>query len=241
MERRGGGFYVASESGSAAGQQPEIRRFDSDGHEVEALQVPAKFLVGPNNVTFESLSMSPSGRSLFTMVERHLVVDGTTDDLRSRLRILHYRDDGDGFEPAEEYFYLTEPGRTPADLGVAEVLAQSENHLLVLERGFVAGQGNSVRVFRVNLKHAEDISGVDSLASTDIDPVEKKLLFDLAECPDAGATVPPGAAQPNALLDNFEAMTFGPDLPGNRRSLVLLSDDNGGSNQTTRIVVLSLP
>jgi hypothetical protein len=240
MDRDGEGFYVSSESGSAAGQQPEIRRFTENGQEIESLEVPSRFLIGSNNVMFESLGISPNGKSLFTATERHLAADGTTADLRSRERILRYEHDGDGFVPAEEYFYLTEPGRTPSDLGVVEVIAISEEQLLILERGFVASEGNTVKVFRVKLQGAEDVSGVSSLASTNVEPVEKELLFDLAACPDDGATVPPGAVKPNALLDNFEAMAFGPDLPGDRRSLVLVSDDNEGSNQTTRVVVLSI-
>ena len=66
-------------------------------------------------------------------------------------------------------------------------------------------------------------------------------FFDLASCPDEGATIPPGAVQPNALLDNFEAMAFGPYLPGGRHALVLLSDDNLGANQTTHLVGVALP
>jgi hypothetical protein len=67
------------------------------------------------------------------------------------------------------------------------------------------------------------------------------LLLDLADCPNGGATVPPGATQPNPLLDNFEAMTFGPELPGGMRSLILVSDDNGSASQTTRVVLLGVP
>jgi two-component system sensor histidine kinase KdpD len=36
-------------------------------------------------------------------------------------------------------------------------------------------------------------------------------------------------------------MTLGPVLPGGRRALILISDDNGGANQTTRIVALGIP
>jgi hypothetical protein len=35
-------------------------------------------------------------------------------------------------------------------------------------------------------------------------------------------------------------MTLGPHLPGGRRALILLSDDNGAINQKTRVVVLSV-
>jgi hypothetical protein len=239
---RDGAMVIASESGSAAGEQPEIRRFGSDGMQLDEMAVAAKFIIGPNNLSFESLSISPNGHSLFTANEAPLAADGRTGDLRSRIRIVRYEDRGpDGFAPAQEYFYLTEPGRTTGDLGVAEIMALSEKDVLVLERGFVAGQGNTIRIFHTSLKHGDDVSAVESLAASGLEPVSKTLLVDLATCPDGGATIPPGATQPNALLDNFEAMTLGPKLPGGRRALILMSDDNGGTNQTTRIVVLAVP
>jgi hypothetical protein len=124
---------------------------------------------------------------------------------------------------------------------VAELLAVSPTSLLVLERGFLAGQGNTIRIFLVSLVGAQDVSEVQSLAAEGLAPLAKTLIVDLAQCPDGGATVPAGATQPNALLDNFEGMTFGPELEGGMRSLVLISDDNGSATQTTRIVVLGVP
>ena len=242
FSKKDGNLIVASESGSAAGQQPEVRVFGLDGTHLQELAIPAKFLIGANNLSFESLAISPNGRSIFTAVEGPLAADGRTADLRSRIRILRFEaNDAGDFEAAEEYFYLTEPGRNATELGVAEMVAVSENHLLVLERGFVAGQGNTIRIFSVNLHDAEDVSSAPSLADPALTPLEKTLVVDLATCPDEGATVPPGATQPNALLDNFEAMALGPELGSGYRSLVLMSDDNSGNNQTTRIVVLALP
>ena len=240
--RKDGSIFVASEGGSAAGEQPEVHHFASQGSHLEALAVPAKFLIGPNNISFESLTESPGGNALFTANERPLAADGLTPDLRSRIRILRYDRSGtDAFAPAEEFFYLTEPGRNPGDLGVAELLAASPTSLLVLERGFVAGIGNTIRVFQVSLVGADDVADEPSLAASGLVPLEKTLLVDLADCPDDAATVTPGATQPNALLENFEGMTFGPELAGGMRSLVLLSDDNGSATQTTRLVVLAVP
>ena len=237
---RHGEFVIASESGSAAGEQPEIKRFSGDGSYLSDLDVDGKFLIGANNLSFESLSISPNGNKLFTATEAPLAADGRTADLRSRIRIVSYDERGPaGFQPAGEFFYLTEPGRTTADLGVAEVLALSEDELLVLERGFVAGEGNTIRIFRVSLTTAEDVSGVPSLAASGLTPLAKTLLVDLVTCPDAGAISAPGAVQPNPLLENFEAMALGPNLPGGQRSIVLLSDDNGATNQNTRVVVLT--
>ena len=229
-----GDLLISSET------EPSIRRFSIDGHLLEELPVPERFLVAPPgeatpNRTFESLSLSPNNRSLFTAVEEPLASDRTADG-SGRIRILRYEDRGPGgFVPAEEFYYLADPG-----LGVVEIVALSEKELLVMERGFQAGVGNTVRIYRVSLEGATDVSGEPSLAAPGLEPVEKELLVDLADCPSGGAETALGAVQPNPLLDNFEALTLGPRLPGGRRSLVLVSDDNFSASQVTRVVELGV-
>jgi len=230
---RRGDLLVSSET------EPSIRRFSIDGTLLEELPVPRKFRVAPEgqavrNQTFESLSLSPNNRSLFTAVEGPLAPDGKTAEGENRIRILRYEDRGPGgFEPAEEFFYLTEPGQN-----VVEIVALSENELLVLERGFVAGRGNTVRVFRVSLEGAGDVSDEPSLAAPDLEPVEKELLVDIADCPESGAQSP--GTQTNELLDNYESLVLGPRLPGGRRALLLQSDDNFNDAQITRVVALGV-
>jgi len=219
--------------------EPSIRRFDLDGNLLEELPVPQKFRVAPagqaqRNQTFESLALAPNGRSLFTAVEGPLAPDGQTAEGENRIRILRYEDRGPGgFQPVEEFFYLTEPGQ-----GVVEIVALSEDELLVLERGFQSGVGNTVRVYKVSLDGAEDVSDEPSLAAPGLEPIEKELLVDLADCPSGGATTP--GTQPNPLLDNYESLTLGPRLPGGRRSLLLQSEDNFSAGQVTRVVALGV-
>jgi hypothetical protein len=237
--RGGDELIVASEGGSAAGEQPEIVRFSVQGEHTGDVATPPRFLIGTNNLSFESLALSPTGRNLFTAMEAPLPDDGRTPDLRSRIRIVRYEDRGAaGFEWASEYFYLTEPGRTATELGVAEVVALSDEELLVLERGFVEEQGNTIRVFRVSLRGATDVSSEPTLDAPGLAALDKTLVVDLANCPAAGATSP--QAQPNPLLDNFEAMTLGPLLPGGRQALLLVSDDNDSASQVTRVVALAI-
>ncbi len=221
--------------------EPSIRRFALDGTFLGELPVPDRFLVregggGRPNLTFESLSLSPSGRSLFTANEGYLSTDGETADGSDRIRILRYQKRGsNGFVPAEEFYYLADPG-----LGVVEIVALSVDELLVMERGFQAGVGNTIKIYRVSLKGAKDVSNVKSLAASNVEPVQKELLVDLGSCPSGGATTAPGAVQANPLLDNFEALTLGPVLPDGRQSLVLVSDDNFNRSQTTRVIVLAV-
>lgn len=225
-------LLVASET------EPSIRRFSLDGELLGELPVPQRFRVAPAgearaNQTFESLSLTPEAESLFTAVEGPLASDGMTSDGRARIRILRYEENGATFSPAEQFFYLAESGQ-----GVVEILALSERRLLVLERGFVSGQGNTVRIFEVKLSGARDVSGVQSLAEPGLRPVNKKLLVDLADCPPSGATTP--GTQRNPLLDNFESLAFGPDLSGGRRTLILQSDDNFSPGQVTRVLALGV-
>lgn len=230
---RRGDLLVSSET------EPSIRRFSLDGELLEELPVPQKFRVAPagegqRNQTFESLSLSPNGRSLFTANEGYLLADGETADGSDRIRILRYEDRGPGsFVPVEEFFYLADPG-----LGVVEIVALSEDELLVLERGFQSGVGNTVRVFKISLDGAEDVSEEPSLAEPGLEPVEKELLVDLADCPPSGVTTP--GTQANPLLDNYESLVLGPRLPGGERSLLLQSDDNFSAGQVTRVVALSV-
>jgi len=230
---RRGDLLVSSET------EPSIRRFSLDGELLEELPVPQKFRVAPEgegqrNQTFESLSLSPNGRSLFTTNEGHLLADGETADGSDRIRILRYEDrDPGSFVPVEEFFYLADTG-----LGVVEIVALSEDELLVLERGFRSGVGNTVRVFRISLEGAEDVSDEPSLAEPGLEPVEKELLVDLADCPPSGATTP--GTQANPLLDNYESLVLGPRLPGEERSLLLQSDDNFSAGQVTRVVALGV-
>jgi hypothetical protein len=244
----GGGLLIASEGGSAVGEQPELRHFSEAGADLGELPIPTRFLVGTNNLSLESLAMSPSGQSLFTANEQPLPAvegspeDGQTTDLRNRIRILRYehRDDG-GFVPAAQFYYATEPDRAPGDVGVVDLIAVSETTLMVLERGFVEGQGNTVRLFRVSLEGAPDVSEAPTLATPELVPLVKSPVFDLADCPPVGATTPPGATQPNALLDNVEGMALGPALPDGRRAVLLISDDNAGPTQVTRVIAVSVP
>jgi hypothetical protein len=228
-----GDLIVSSET------EPPIRWFSLDGALLEGSPVPQTFRVAPegqatSNQTFESLSLSPNNRSGFTAVEGPLAPDGKTAEGENRIRILRYEDRGPGgFESAERFFYLTEPAQN-----VVEIVAISESELLVLERGFVEEQENTVRIFRVSLRGAKDVADAPSLAAPGLEPVEKELLVDLAACPESGAESP--GDQTNALLDNYESLALGPRLPAGGMTLLLQSDDNFNAGQVTRVVALGV-
>ncbi len=214
----GGELLVASET------EPSIRRFSLDGRFLDRLPVPQKFRVAPqgqtrSNGSFESLSTSPDGRSLFTAPQHPLLVDGRSLEEAQRIRLVRYEKRGAaGFQPSEEYFYLTEPGRSLTD-----IFALSEKDLLVLE-------GRTI--FRVSLEEAEDISEEKSLRTSQAVPVDKEFLVNLAYCPLPSTT--------NHRPAFFESLELGESLPGGRQALVVASDDNFDGNLKTRVVALSV-
>jgi hypothetical protein len=71
--------------------------------------------------------------------------------------------------------------------------------------------------------------------------VRKQLLADIVDCPTLGAT----SLQPqtNPLLDNYEGMAVTGEVTWRGRRLVgisLISDDNFGATQTTRVLNLAV-
>ncbi|MEU4607076.1 esterase-like activity of phytase family protein [Kribbella sp. NPDC023972] len=222
-------------------REPSIRRFRlSDGLQLGSLPVPARFQVAPageaaTNATFESLAAGLDGRSLYAGMEGPLAPDGTDADGRSRNRIIRYAGQpGHDYQPVAQYAYKTDPG-----LSLVELAAVDRDELVSMERTFVPGVGNTIRVFTVSLRRAVDVTAQASLAEApETVFLQKKLLFDLVNCPPSGAVAK--QPQPNPLLDNVEALTLGGYLPGGRRQLYLLSDDNNGTSQITRFYSLAV-
>ncbi|WP_246278122.1 esterase-like activity of phytase family protein [Phytohabitans rumicis] len=236
IAERGGTVLASSE------REPSIRRFRlSDGREIASLPVPARFAVTPAgeaavNQTFEALTATPDHRRLYAGMEGPLSADGRDAEGRGLQRIIRYDGrEGSGYAPIAQYAYRTDPA-----LGLVELVALGDDQFLSVERGFTAGVGNTVRVYRVSATGAPDVSGIASL-STVTDPrswLGKELLVDIANCPPSGATAK--QPQPNPLLDNIEGAALGGPLPGGRRLLYLLSDDNGSATQITRVYRLSV-
>ncbi|WP_037853348.1 esterase-like activity of phytase family protein [Streptomyces sp. NRRL S-340] len=214
--------------------EPSVRRYSRDGRVLDRLPVPAALRVAPAgrataNQTFEGLTLLPGGRTLLASMEYAL----SGDDART-VRFQTWRRTGDGpFRLAAQYAYRTDD----ASLGVPEVQAVPDGRLLVLERGFTAGAGNTVRLYLADPRGATDTGGTEKLTGQPgVRLIRKTLLTDIAACPTLGATA--RQPQPNPLLDNIEGMTVtGRDTRGRLRVL-LVSDDNANPAQTTRFYSL---
>lgn len=203
---RDGTYLVSSET------EPSVRRYSRDGKILDRLSVPGELSTrARTNGSFEGLTLLPGGRTLLASMEYPL-----TGDPADQVRLQTWQRTARGdFRLGAQYTYTTDQG-----LGVTEVTAAPDGRLLVLERGFTSGVGNTVRLY---------------LADRHGTAYDKTLLADLADCPSLGATA--GQPQPNPLLDNIEGMVITGRDHG-RLKVLLVSDDNQNENQTTRFYAL---
>jgi hypothetical protein len=253
------GHYLVSAEGTGREPRlpPSIEEYGPHGQFIRMLPLPDRFVPEPTgavtrgargNFGFESLTLSPDGRRLFTATETALIQDGepATFESGTTSRILEYVARDGTFVPAREFAYPVErvdrvayaPGL--ALNGVVELLALNDTTMLTLERAYVEDAAktgasvNRVRVFRISLANATDISGFASIREpSGIRPVDKTLVADLSTLPGLG----PGLATP---LDNYEGLAFGPRLPDGRASIVLVSDDNFGAAQRTWFLLFAI-
>ncbi|MGV6872352.1 esterase-like activity of phytase family protein [Pseudochelatococcus sp. B33] len=232
------GLLVWASEGDLAGN-PAIIEAGIDGYLRRRFELPAYYLSSAegtgirDNASFEGLSHTPDGKVLFAALESSLRQDGppATLDEGSLARVLAF--DPQTARPVAEYAYRTAPvpraatGLRPADNGVSAILALDEKRLLVVERSFAAGYGNTIQVFEASLDGATDVLGRERIAGSAFEPLAKKHLFTLEE------------GTFGLDMDNIEGITFGPDIDG-RRTLVLASDNNfNPRGQVTQFIVLA--
>lgn len=230
-----GDYVVTSEV------EPSIRIFGRDGVQKASLPVPARFAVtasggqATSNATFEGLTALNSGRRLVVSMEGALSgdVSATGDDTLHRF-LVYSVDPAGQWRLTKQVAYRTGPG-----MRVPEIAAYGEDSLVVEEAAFSTTAGNAVDLFTVRgLDGAADVSSVGNLSTAPArDVLPKRRLASLVNCPTLGATA--GETQTNPLLDNFEGMvvTGGPGLAG----IDLISDDNFGATQTTRVLAPRRP
>ncbi len=235
-----GRFMVSSET------EPSIRIFGRDGVQQASLPVPARFAVtgatpageATANATLEGLTITPDGRQVVAAMEGSLSGDvaGTGD--ATWHRFLVYRSTHQGWKLQKQIAYRTETGQR-----VPEVLAVGNSELVVQEAAFNAATGNATQLYLVRgLDGSPDVTKIVDLSSADKPvAVGKQLLADIVACPSLGATSK--QPQANPLLDNYEGMALTGELkrPGKRLvGVSLISDDNFGATQTTRLLNLAI-
>jgi hypothetical protein len=220
---------------------PWVRRYALDGSFLGSLPVPAPFLTTADhssgvrpNLGFETASVSPDGRFVFTATENALYQDGPAATVAngSRSRILRYDLRTNRLD--RQWEYDTEPVAEPpvpatqfSVNGVAELLPLNNEFLISMERSFsvgAPGTGNKIKLYGVALPGATNVNGAFRLPNH-VRPARKQLLLDLDVL--------------GLALDNVEGMTFGPRLRDGRQTLVLVSDNNFLATQFTQFLLFA--
>ena len=236
-------IFVSSEADIYNQVNPFIDEFSlASGQTISTLPIPDKFLPDPqkkkgirSNLGFESLTITPDEKFLFTATENALIQDGkeAKSGIGTPCRILEYNLLTK--QPEREFLYQTQPVKpffNPTGKfasGLSDLLAlDNQGHFISIERSFT-GFGFTIFLFQISLNNATDIRNFDSIAKVDtseIKPVEKKLLLDLRNL--------------DVSLDNIEGLTLGAKLPSGEQSLILISDNNFRRLQQTQILAFKL-
>ncbi len=231
---RAGQLFIGSEGNINGGVQPFIDRFNPAGKQNRALPIPDKFVAMPpdsgarDNLVYESLTATPNRRDLYAGMENALAQDGpiATNEVGSPSRVIEYS--LRGLRPESEFVYCVEPIPQPVtvfgDNGLVELQALDDvGTFLAMERSFVLGFGNTIRLFETSTRGATDVSGIEALGWSDcpggdgsITPMPKTFLADFTT--DLGV--------PLDVLDNMEGLAFGPPLPDGRQLVIVVSDNN---------------
>ena len=231
-------LVLTSEGISTRGIGPFVREFDLSGQQLadlpcRATSTPTATSGVRQNLGFEAAAVAPNGQQLFVGTENALVQDGpaATTATGSPARILRYHLGHGGSD--REYVYPTDPVVAPSTVftvnGLVELLPLNNEFLLAMERSFSVGAGNTIRIYRLALPGATDVSGVADIHDVaGLRPARKSLLLQLP------STI---NGQP---LDNVEGMTLGPTLPDGRQSVLLVSDNNFTAGQASQVLLLAL-
>lgn len=240
------GRYVWSQEGersAAARIDPSIREAKRDGAYVRDLPIPANEKMtetaGPRqNLALEGLTFAGFGALVASSVEGPLLQDGpeanTTSGALSRITVQSRSGPilAQYAYPQEKVFAAPNPPGAFATTGISSLLAVDQadpTRYLVMERSFVTGVGNKIRIYEIDTKGATNVAKVPSLGEAkNVKPVKKRLLADLADFK-------------LSTVDNVEGMTWGPRLRGGERSLVLVSDNNFSPTQVTQFIALAVP
>ncbi|WP_373544695.1 choice-of-anchor I family protein [Chamaesiphon sp.] len=269
-----GTIFVSSEGevrpdlGASRVTNPFIKEFSiATGQEIRSLTIPTKFLpkvadtngngivdTGDtqtagvrNNLAFESLTISPDQKTLYTATESALFTDGATSTVAAGTQARIVQFNLATGQPEKEYLYNADaiakapnPATGGADSGLVDLLAIDDSGtFLALERSFAVGQGNTIKIYEVKLQGATDISKIESLNSLTaaqlqaIAPAQKRLLINLD-----GLNLPNSDGNHPTGTDNIEGIAFGPKLADGRQSIVLVSDNNFSATQFTQILTL---
>jgi hypothetical protein len=230
-----------SEGDKRLNLSPFVREMKLDGTFVREIPTLSMFAMkngeagSRDNSTFEGMTLAPDGKTAWVAMEGAIYEDGESPSVENggapirftqyeitsakALRQIAYQADAIPHRPI--------PPNGAADNGVPEVLMLDANRMLVLERSFSRGIGNSIRIYLIDTRDGSDTKDIAALKPGNHTVVKKTLVinFDSLNL---------------RKLDNSEAMTFGPRLPNGNRTLIVASDDNFNRSQINQFLAFEV-
>jgi hypothetical protein len=201
----------------------------SDGKKLRAIDIPSVFKHAVRNAGFESLSLSPDGKTLWTANERALTIDGNSmlqaEPIMSttRVRLQRFDRDGETFRPSGQFLYRTGGVHDwGGQIGLCDLAALPDGRLLALERSAAMNFSKigsiRTRIFLVDTRNVTDVSGPAFEQGVKDDhtskEAEKMALFDGFVCDADG--------------ENLEGLCLGPSLGAGRWAVLGVVDSTDG-------------
>ena len=217
-----GNLVWSSEGHADAGIAPSITLASPDGHAQRNYTIPDYHYPNAghgvrNNEAYEAITLIDGGKDAAVLTEGPL-----QQDTRNRLTIY----DTTTGTPWAEYTYQLDPADPGSDKrGASEILTIDDHTFLTLERDYVPGQGTRGKLYRVRIGAASNVLGQATLDDQDV-PVDKEELMNFS----------PHGDNP----DNIEGMTWGPNQPDGRRTLLVTTDNNFSGKQRTLVHTIAL-
>ena len=209
-----GNIYVSDEQSEGT----RIFEIDDSGkfkRITEPLNNPFLPLSGHNS-GIEGLTISDNGEHLYYAFERpveYCLDDGNVlinrIELRNRERNTSYH-----------YQLHDVEGDEINTNGISEILYLNDSSLLIMERAYIPGQGNVVRLYQTYLSIVEK-NADSSCSKAPVYKTKSRLVFDFANVE-------------GFEIDNAEGMTFNAD----KSMLVIVTDNNFSKRQETQIIIL---
>lgn len=230
-----------SEGDKRLNLSPFVREMKLDGTFIRELPTHPMFAMRPgesgsrDNSTFEGMTLSRDGQSVWVAMEGPIYEDGATPSVANGgapIRLTQY--DVSSGKAIRQIAYAPDPiPHRPipptgfADNGVPEILMLDDHRMLVLERSFSQGVGNSIRIYVIDTRDGTDTLNVTALKTDNHRVATKTIVINFDSL--------------NLMrLDNSEAMSFGPRLPNGNRTLIVASDDNFNQRQINQFLAFEV-
>jgi len=203
------------------------------GKRLSEVKMPPHFVRARLDVEIESLAISPDGLTMWTATEEAVEGDGGKATKESgtvvRLQRFSRKTGKEPWTASGQFAYAVDPMaggpyRKLARSGLSDLCVLPTGEMVALEREFsVKGFFPTfrLRLYRVDLTSATDVSGIERLEGQRFKAAGKKMLLDA----DTGFAM-------------YEGVCVGPRLADGTQTLLLISDGDGEAVETLMSVKL---